>query len=165
MSLRPSEVAELYRRYGPGLFRRCLAILGDESRAQDALQEVFVRVMKYHPGGGQPLAWFNRVADRVCFDALRVQRGLPGQDELSEDFVPFDAPERPLDGRVEERQVVLRFLHQLDAQSQQIAILYYVDQLTHEEIAEQALCTRRTVHNKLKSITERARRFVAREEL
>ena len=41
-----AQVDELYRRFGPAIFRRCLKLLRDPAEAEDATQEVFVRVFR-----------------------------------------------------------------------------------------------------------------------
>src|ERR1700719_1415116 len=45
--LDPRErVAELYRTYGPAIYRRCLRLVGDTEAARDATQEVFGKLMR-----------------------------------------------------------------------------------------------------------------------
>ena len=40
------RVAELYRTYGPAIYRRCVRLLGDREAARDATQEVFGKLMR-----------------------------------------------------------------------------------------------------------------------
>src|SRR5262244_506131 len=72
------EVAEAYRRYGSLVLRRCRRILRDPAAGEDALQEVFVRLMRYgrafHQANSKVL-WLYRVADRCCFDLLTRRSG------------------------------------------------------------------------------------------
>ena len=69
------EVRELYDRYGYLVHRRCLALLGNATDANDALQETFLRVMKYGPAQvDSTLAWLYGIATRVCFDQLDRRR-------------------------------------------------------------------------------------------
>ena len=42
---RAAKVEQLYRELGPVVYRRCLRILGDRSAAQDATQEVFIKLL------------------------------------------------------------------------------------------------------------------------
>lgn len=39
------QMQEMYERYGYAVYRRCLRLLGDSAMADDALQEVFLRVL------------------------------------------------------------------------------------------------------------------------
>ena len=41
-----SQAAELYRTYGPVVYRRCLRILKDPEAAKDATQEVFMKLIR-----------------------------------------------------------------------------------------------------------------------
>src|SRR5262245_52303239 len=79
-----AEVADLYGRYGYVLFRRCLAYLGDEAAAQDAVQEVFVRALRAagsFRSEAQPRTWLCRIADHLCVDLLRRTRRNPVDGE------------------------------------------------------------------------------------
>ena len=40
------DFSELYQKYAPMVLRRCRAILKDEEKALDAMQDVFLRVME-----------------------------------------------------------------------------------------------------------------------
>ena len=64
-------MAAIYRIYGPRLLRRCQATLRDRALADDAVQEVFVKLLRHGAGfrtADAPLGWLYRVADRCCFD-------------------------------------------------------------------------------------------------
>src|SRR5690242_10060674 len=80
------EVGEIYRKYGHLVLRRCEVVTRQPALAQDALQEVFVKVMRYGSElrtAEAPLRWLYRVADRCCFDLLsRTKRRA--EDELSD---------------------------------------------------------------------------------
>src|SRR5512133_2741664 len=39
------RAAELYRTFGPAVYRRCLKLLRDREAARDATQEVFVKLL------------------------------------------------------------------------------------------------------------------------
>jgi len=41
-----SQAARLYRELGPVVYRRCLRLLGDRAAAEDATQEVFVKLLR-----------------------------------------------------------------------------------------------------------------------
>src|SRR5262249_60521730 len=104
------EVADAYRRYGSLVLRRCRRILRDHVAGEDALQEVFVRLMRYgrafHQAESKVL-WLYRVADRCCFDLL-ARRGVRAEASLSEredEASPYHGTET-----LEDRDVVLRFL-------------------------------------------------------
>ena len=103
------EVADAYRRYGSLVLRRCRRILRDDAAGEDALQEVFVRLMRYghafHQAESKVL-WLYRVADRCCFDLL-ARRGARAEASTLE-HAP--EPAHRGTGALEDREVILRFL-------------------------------------------------------
>ena len=85
---------ELYRRYGPRVYARCLTMLGDEAEARDAVQDVFERALR-RVGGFRRDAkfstWLYAIANNHCIDRLRARErrrareaALPDDDALGE---------------------------------------------------------------------------------
>ena len=70
--------AEAHRRYRPGLLRFCSSYLGDESGAEDVVQETLGKLA----GGGAAFEgaarpWLYKVARNRCLDILRRQKRSP----------------------------------------------------------------------------------------
>lgn len=78
--------ARLYDLAGPKLFGICLRILRDRHEAEDALQEIFVKIWygadRYLPDIASPQAWLNTVARNHAIDLLRARK--PGGGEIDE---------------------------------------------------------------------------------
>jgi RNA polymerase sigma-70 factor (ECF subfamily) len=152
------ELAEAYRRFGPLVAQRCRAIVRDDALAEDALQNVFMRVWRYEShfaAAESKLGWLYRVADRCCFDLLARRRSRR-ETSLTE------LPERHAAGQsFEERELVLHFLARFDARTQQVAVLHYLDGLPQEEIARATGWSRQTVWKKLTLLRESAARLRA----
>src|SRR5713101_7526312 len=150
------EVAQAYRRYGALVLRRCRRILRDDAAGDDALQEVFVRLMRYGRAfqkADSKVLWLYRVADRCCFDLL-ARLGTRGEAPLSEaaqDLVPAGGAQA-----IEDRDVVLRYLAHFDDRLKQIAVLHYLDEMTQEEIAAATGWSRQTIFKKLAFLRDRA---------
>ena len=152
-----SQLEEAYRSYGHLVARRCRRILRDPTAAEDVVQEVFVRLWRHGDAflvAESKLAWLYRVADRCCFDALarakaRVETSL---HEVPEALTVSGQTSQPL----EDREVILRFLGRFDDRVKQVALLYYLDQLSQEEIAMHTGWSRQTVLKKLAYLRERA---------
>src|SRR5512136_204343 len=86
------DVDALYRRYGPMVLRRCRALLRDEDRALDAMQDVFVQVLRHKDSlnARYPSSLLYRIATNTCLNSIRSARrrrdisnddllgGLPG---------------------------------------------------------------------------------------
>jgi RNA polymerase sigma-70 factor (ECF subfamily) len=76
--MHPDRLTELYRRYGPAIYARCRTLLADESAAEDATQETFLRVQRHLdrvPSAREALYWIYRVATNYCLNELRTRRG------------------------------------------------------------------------------------------
>ena len=151
------EIAAAYTQYGHLVLRRCQRLLRRDDAAEDALQEVFVRLWRYGDAfrvAESKVAWLYRVADRCCFDALsrdksRLEEPL---DESSPDLAAPGAG-RPA---IEDREIILRFLERFDDRVKEVAVLHYLDELTQEEIAAATGWSRQTVIKKLAYLAERA---------
>jgi len=151
------EVAQAYRQYGFLVLRRCRRILRDEAAGEDALQEVFVRLMRYGRAfekAESKVLWLYRVADRCCFDLLarRTSRAEAPLGESAQDLRPAGGGAQA----IEDRDVVLRFLAHFDDRLKKVAVLHYLDEMTQEEIAEATGWSRQTIFKKLAVLRERA---------
>jgi RNA polymerase sigma-70 factor (ECF subfamily) len=151
------EVSEAYRQFGHLVVRRCRRILREEHAAEDALQEVFVRLWRYgdaFKAADSKVLWLYRVADRCCFDQLS-RRGSRAETPLDQ------AKEVPVVGAghgqtLEDRDVVLRFLDRFDDRLKQIAVFHFLDEMTQEDIAIATGWSRQTVIKKIAFLRERA---------
>lgn len=150
-------VQELYERYGYAVHRRCLRLLGSRAEADDALQAVFVRVMRW--GGLQqseaPLPWLYRIADRVCFDQLKLRRRQASPEESARRLE--QRAEQPSGERPEQLSEVREVLGLCEADVQEVAVLYYVDEMTQDEVADAVGCSRKSVRSRLAEFLRTAR--------
>jgi len=156
MVLTSGQVAKAYERFGHLVLRRCRAILRDEHDAMDAMQEVFVRLMRYGKAferADQPVYWLYQVANRVCFDALRSQNRFPDVDE---ERIAQTLDSEDLNLTISDRELVMKFLERFDVQLQRIAMLYFVEELSQSDIAGQLGLSRQTIHKKLSHLRKRA---------
>lgn len=153
-------VSALYAQYGYAVHRRCLRLLGSPDEADDALQAVFIRVMRYGDTrrGEAPLPWLYRIADRHCFDVLRKRRRDPrleGDDRRLE-----RGAAAPAERLAEVREV----LEHCATNVQRIAVLYYVDEMTQDEVAATVGYSRKTVRQKLAEFLAVGRRVLGVDE-
>jgi RNA polymerase sigma-70 factor (ECF subfamily) len=154
-------VAELYREYGPAVYRRCCALLRDREAARDATQEVFRKLLRDERRLAQRddvLPWIWRVATNHCLNQRRNARRR-GEEELSWDLPVSDAvsPET-----APSRQLAQKVLQRFDAETQAVAVGVLVDGMEHQEVAEVLGISRRTVLRKLDRFLENARKFLER---
>lgn len=153
MELAPIE--ELYRRHGAMVLRRARRILGEEEAARDAMQEVFVKVMRDREsfrGESSPVTWLYKVTTNLCLNKIRDasrRRALLAQNPPDVGEAPGPTPE--------DRSTIATFLATLPEELREIAVYYYVDEMNQDEIAEIAGVSRRTVGNRLEEFRVAAR--------
>ena len=87
------------------VFQTCRQILGNDEDAEDATQEVFVRVAKYLPGRSveKPSAYLRQVAQNTARDFLQRKLRTLETTPLLEDMVPA----QPTPDEAEERLTML----------------------------------------------------------
>lgn len=160
----PAEVEELYRKYGYAVHRRCRRLLRSDAAADDALQEVFIRVLRYGAGfdARRPLAWLYRIADHACFDRLKHERRTEAQQS---ELQMLKAPPEAEPDQSSEKQLLLGVLAAAKQEQREAASLHYIDGLTHAEIATTLGCSREAITRRLAKFREHARRALARAQL
>ncbi len=134
---------EIYDLYGGQVFRRARSLLRDPDWARDATQEVFLRAVQ-DPGSvsTHPLPWLFRVTKNLCLNNLRDIR-------RRSQLLVSQGTERGGDGGTDARLVVSELLARVPAELQEIAAYYYLDDLSHEDIAAIVGVSRRTIGNRL----------------
>jgi RNA polymerase sigma-70 factor (ECF subfamily) len=161
-----SQAARLYREHGPAVYRRCLRLLGDRPAAEDATQEVFVKLMRDMERLQERetvLPWIYRVATNHCLNLRRDARRR-GEEAVDADLEL--APEAAgLPQAYPERQLAQAVLSRFDAETQAVAVGVFVDGMEHEEVARVLGISRRTVSRKLGRFLDNARKFLARTEV
>jgi RNA polymerase sigma-70 factor (ECF subfamily) len=149
------EVDDLFRRYSAGVFRRARTILGDSDSAKDATQEVFLRAMNSRiefAVAASPIAWLYRVTTNLCLTRLRdsARRQLILSRSLAASMSPSTEP------TVDAALTVQRLLRDVPEALQEIAVFYFVDRMSQDEIAEIVGIPRRTVGYRIEQFRSRA---------
>jgi RNA polymerase sigma-70 factor (ECF subfamily) len=161
----PLDVEAHYLRYGPMVLRRCRALLRNGHKAEDAMQDVFVAVLRAEETlrDEAPSALLLRIATNVCLNRLRGERRRPEDpaDELvlsiadagSGDGHPPDAESRTL-----ARNLLAKLFRPDDplaASTETIAVMHLVDGLTLEEVAREAGLSVSGVRKRLRTLRGR----------
>ena len=131
------DVDTLYRRYGPMVLRRCRQLLRDEDQALDATQDVFVRLLTRRDRlrADAPSSLLYRIATNLCLNRIRdtQRRKTTADSTLLEQIACLEDAE----GRIEARAVLAKLFGQQRESTRTMAVLYYVDGMTLEEVAQQ----------------------------
>ena len=130
----------LYHQYSGRVHRLALRFLHDEEQARNALQETFLRVFrKVHTFRGDSGlgTWIYRIASNICLNEIRRPehtrlRRLGEDEEMAEQDAPVDeqASRREIMERVSE------IISTLEPKKRITFIMFYVEDLTADEIAE-----------------------------
>lgn len=131
-----APLRELYETYGSSVYNRCVFILRDRHKAEDAMQDVFAKALEHWDGfrgDASPLTWLTRIATHHCLNLLRSERA-PWRDRFRREAT---AREEGTGGPqvFEMRDLVRRLIGRLDAETQAAAIHYHVDEMTLDEVA------------------------------
>lgn len=135
-----SAFKELYSSTSAKLFGICLRILNDRAAAEDALQEIFVKVWhnadRYRPGRASPMSWLIAVARNHSIDRLRSRQA--GDEELAEAELEPDSgptPEATAIARSEAGRITA-CLDELDGARADAVRGAYLDGLSYAELSE-----------------------------
>jgi RNA polymerase sigma-70 factor, ECF subfamily len=131
------NVEDFYRKYGPMVLRRCRSILKDEEAALDAMQDVFVKILKKEREltSDSPSSLLYITATNVCLNILKSRKRRPEtvDNSILDIISGRDYPEEKVMAKI--------FLEKLfkneKISTRTIAMLHYVDGFTLEETAEQ----------------------------
>jgi RNA polymerase sigma-70 factor (ECF subfamily) len=139
----------LYRDHGPAVLRRARQILQNDDAARDALQEIFLSLaddkpFEYRTG---TTAWFYTTTTRYCLNRLRDDR-----NRARLRLEHRDPAIASVSARGELRVIACELLARLPAELAEVAIYYYCDEMTHEEIAGLLGCSRRHVGHLLERL-------------
>lgn len=134
-----ARAAELLERaWRAPLLRYTEGLLGDAHEAEDAVQDVFARVLASRSFPDSSRAWIYRIARNLCLNRLRARRARPLESALGEER--SSAPSRTSDltrlVRAEARQQLQSDLETLSAPQREVLLLRYVEGLAREEIAQ-----------------------------
>ncbi|WP_117195391.1 sigma-70 family RNA polymerase sigma factor [Rhizobium terrae] len=135
-----AALSALYAATSPKLFSVCLRILKDRGDAEDALQEVFVKIWqradRFAGAGAGPLGWLVAIARNHSIDILRSRK--PVADSIEESW---DIPDSARDPETEtvlkgEGKRIDRCMEELESDRAGAVRSAYVEGLSYQELAE-----------------------------
>jgi RNA polymerase sigma-70 factor, ECF subfamily len=131
-----ATLRDFYERYASSVYGRCLYLLKDRNKAEDAMQDVFARALTHvseFRSQASPLTWLMKIATHHCLNTLRGERAqwlrVLRQDAQARQE-GYGGPQA-----LELRDAVRNVLSQVDEETQRAAIHYHVDEMTLEEVA------------------------------
>jgi RNA polymerase sigma-70 factor, ECF subfamily len=157
--MKKGKVEALYAKLGPTIYARCRRILKDRAAAEDATQEIFLKILRSAaevPSDEMLLPWVHRVTTNHCLNTLRDAR------RRAEPMPPEAMPE-PRDDDFEDSVVSKDFADRLmERQPEELkapVMLYHVKGMEQSRVAAWLGVSRRTVLYRLAEFAERAKAF------
>lgn len=151
------DIGELYVKHRASVLRRAMQILGNDAEARDVVQEVFVTLINkpsQFDGRSSIMTWLYSVTTHLCLNKIR---NASTRRRILEERVKPITPATAGPSMVE-RAEVQEILARVPEELAQVAIYYYFDELTHDEIAQILGCSRRNVGHLLTKFSELAKR-------
>ena len=128
---------ELYAKYGSAVYGRCRFILRDPTAAEDAMQDVFARVLGSEHGfrgEASPLTWLMKIATHHCLNLQRAHRA-PWRAAFEREAIHRGEAHGGPHAN-EARDLVQRALARFDVETQAAVVHYWVDEMTLQEVAD-----------------------------
>lgn len=134
----------LYDRYARLVFSLAFKILGDRGAAEEAVQEVFVKVWKrsreYNPARGKFSSWLTGIAHNHAIDELRRRRIRPSAAQDGGDALEAVIDDGPAPIEVAmasaERGRIVEALKAIPPEQRRAIELAYFEGLTQQEISD-----------------------------
>lgn len=152
------------------LWRVCWHYTHHQEDAADCLQETMLkawRAIRSYRGECAFSSWLYRIAATVCLDFLRKQKRLPpteSADELAEDgFAPVDTAPTPDEAvlKAESAENIRAAIDSLPGDMRTVIILYALQGLGYEEIADVMKTSVGTVKSRLNRARQKIAAFLA----
>lgn len=139
---------ELYRRHAPNAFRRARRLLGNAADAHEVVHDVFLSLFErpeQYRGDSRLSTFLYSTVTHACLNRLRNQSN---RRRLLSENMPTALPD--MRHPPEHRSLELRrLLERMPEPLAVVAVYYYVDDLSHAEIARVMGCSSRHVGNLL----------------
>ena len=170
-----AEFRELYQRHARMVYNLSLNYLQGREDAQEATQDVFVKVherLAGFKGDASVTTWIYRITINTCLDRLkarkRKKRSLLGWLSLSDEqversaVVPFDHPGVMMEDR-EALERVFVVINELPEKQKTALLLKSMEDLSQNEIADVMGLSPKAVESLLSRARENLRRTLSNE--
>ena len=136
-----SAIRTLYDRFGTLVFRNACQVLGSVAEAEDATQEVFVKVWstadRYDPSRAKLVTWVLLLSRRMFIDRLRRRLVRPQPRALDESIHDTGVEQQEPSELLEGSEAVRRRMADLPELQREVIERVYLQGFTLREVAEQ----------------------------
>ncbi len=158
----PDCFSKLYDRYAPKVFGKCLALLKDRTEAEDATQEIFVKIfskLATFDERSKFSTWLYSITYNLCIDRLRKRKKERElfSDELEQAGEKIDeVDDRELLEMEFER--LKEVLERIPAGDKMLLLMKYLDGMQIKEIAHSLGKTESAIKMRIKRAKAKARK-------
>src|SRR5436190_20684652 len=143
------KLGALFDRYHRALFDFFARMVGSRAVAEDLVQDVFFRMLKYREtfrNDSRFKAWMFHIARNARFDHFRKHQGEAPLPENSIDFVESRSilPAQELEQQ-QHAQILERAMYKLSEEKREVLVLSRYQDMKYEQIAEVMGCEVGTV--------------------
>jgi RNA polymerase sigma factor (sigma-70 family) len=155
-----AALATLFERHHARVYGYCLRMTGNRSTAEDLVQDVFMKMLKYKAtfkDDSELVPWMFGIARNSCLAQLkrRANDHLPATPSI-EETAADEAHEEPHDDR--ESDLVRQALLRLPAERREVLVLSRFEYKSYDEIARVLDCSvgavKVRVHRAMKQLRE-----------
>ncbi len=158
------DIEDLFFLYGNDILRVCTVYLGQRALAEDAFQDVFVRVCSKghtYKGDRPVLHWLLAIARNVCRDYLRsgwlnrvsafedVETSKKGKNVSQSNRISNYQTEERILAQINIETPLLKAVYALPPRYKDVILLRFYFDLTNDEIASLLHITESTVRSRL----------------
>ncbi len=157
----------LYRKYADKVYRKCITLLKDQGLAEDATQEIFVKIMLSLANFNEKAqfsTWIYSITYNFCIDIIRKQKktkNLFVDDIERAPDVADEIPDEFLRSMEVKRLKIV--LDTIPTDDHAILLMKYQDDMSIKEIADGMGKTESAIKMKIKRAKEKAQ-FVYKEK-
>lgn len=156
----------LFELFGDRVYRLCFNVLGSQPDAEDAAQEVFLRVFAKagtFAGRSQVSTWIHRLTVNLCLNQLKSRKR---KSATSLDALPQADPTSSVDGsgRLQQQETVAlvrNVLNRMPEEARTIFLLREVEDFSYREISEILDLPQGTVMSRLSRARDKFRQLAS----
>lgn len=155
----PVNVEDLYRKYGPMVMRRCRQLLLDEESALDAMQDTFVKVLRYQEtlSATYSSSLLYRIATNICLNIIRKRKKVTNL--FSDELISAIAEADDMEEKIIHKDLISQIFKGEKVSTKVMAVMHYIDGMTLKEVADEMGLSVSGVRKRLRMLKKRAKKL------